>query len=178
MYGSWEIRHNSFLSYWAIFCPLTLRTTWKIKVLKKWRKKTLEHIILYLHIKNYDHMMYGSWDKWGVLSFSVPRETKKIDGLWFAWGRLVYIQADTVLCTNLKILWFLILDHFLPFFLPNNPENQNFRKIKKTPGDIIISQKCTINDNHMMYHSWEMKSNRQNFLSFFAIFCPITLITT
>ena len=36
---------------------------------------------------------------------------------------------------------------------PKNPENQNFEKIKKTPGDIIILHKCTINDNHMMYGS-------------------------
>ena len=51
--------------------------------------------------------------------------------------------------------------NFGPFFallppplpLPNNPENQNFEKTKKTPGDIIILHKCTINDNDMMYGS-------------------------
>ena len=26
---------------------------------------------------------------------------------------------------------FFILDHILPFYLPNNPENQNFEKMKK-----------------------------------------------
>ena len=40
--------------------------------------------------------------------------------------------------------FFVILDHFLPFYPPNNPENQNFEKIKKTPGDIILLHKCTI----------------------------------
>ena len=74
--------------------------------------------------------------------------------------------------------FFLLLDHFLPFYPPNNPENQNFEKMKKVPGDIIISQKCTINDNHMMYDSWDMKCERQNFLSFLAIFCPFTPLTT
>ena len=49
--------------------------------------------------------------------------------------------------------FFVILDHFLPFYPPNNPKNQNFEKMKKTPGDIIILHKCTINDNHMMYGS-------------------------
>ena len=36
---TWDIRHNkhSFLSFWAIFCPLILLTTWKLKVLKKWK---------------------------------------------------------------------------------------------------------------------------------------------
>ena len=46
---------------------------------------------------------------------------------------------------------FVILDHFLPFSPPNNPKNKNFENIKKTPGDIIILDMCTINDNHMVY---------------------------
>ena len=91
----------------------------------------------------------------------------------------------------MKIIWCVVLeiwnkadkifshlDHVLPFYPPNNPENQNFEKMKKVPGDIIISQKCTINDNHMMYDSWDMKCERQNFLSFLAIFCPFTPLTT
>ena len=49
--------------------------------------------------------------------------------------------------------FFVILDHFLHFYPPNNPKNQNFEKMKKTPGDIIILHMCTINDNHMMYGS-------------------------
>ena len=48
---------------------------------------------------------------------------------------------------------FLISDHFLPFYLPKNPENQNFeKKIKKTPGDIVL-HKCTKNHDHMLYCS-------------------------
>ena len=50
--------------------------------------------------------------------------------------------------------------------------------MKKTPTDIIILLKCTINDNHMMYGSWVMEWNRQNFLSFWTIFCPFTPLTT
>ena len=46
--------------------------------------------------------------------------------------------------------------------------------LKKTPGDIIILHICTINDNHMMYGSWDMEHNRQNFLSFWTVFCPFT----
>ena len=39
---------------------------------------------------------------------------------------------------------------------------------------------CTINDNHMMYGSWDMECDRHNFLSFgpfFALylFCPFTV---
>ena len=62
---------------------------------------------------------------------------------------------------------------FCPFS-PNNPKNQNFEKMKKTPGDIIILNKCTTNDNHMMHSSWDKKCDKQNFLSLFTIFCPFT----
>ena len=52
--------------------------------------------------------------------------------------------------------FFVILDHFLPFYPPNNPKNQNFEKMKKTPGDIIILHKCTKNHDHMLHCSWDM----------------------
>ena len=74
---------------------------------------------------------------------------------------------------------FVILDYFLHFyhFNPNNPKNQNFEKIKKPPGDTITLHMCTINDNPMMYGSWDMGHNGQNFLSFWTVFCPFTPLT-
>ena len=38
---------------------------------------------------------------------------------------------------------FVILDHFLPFYPTNNPQNQNFEKMKKMPGDIIGNRSVT-----------------------------------
>ena len=93
MYGSWDIRHNkqSFLSFWVIFCLLTLLTTWKIKDLKKWKKMSEDIIILHLHTTNDDHMTYGSWitecNRQNVLSFWTifdpfnPLTTQKIKTL-------------------------------------------------------------------------------------------------
>ena len=86
MYTSWDMECNkNFLSFWGIFCPFTSLTTWKIKILKKW---------------------------------------------------------------------------------------------KKTLGDIIILLQCTTNNNHMIYSSWDMEHDRQNFLSFWTIFCLFTLLKT
>ena len=51
-----------------------------------------------------------------------------------------------------------LLCHFGPFFallsptLPVDPENQNFEKMKKTPGGVILHM-CTKNRDHMMYAS-------------------------
>ena len=74
-----------------------------------------------------------------------------------------------------------IFSHFGPFLvlLPlypcpplNNSKNQNFEKMKKVP-----RKKCTINDNHMIYGSWDINCNRQIFLSYWAISCHFTPLT-
>ena len=49
--------------------------------------------------------------------------------------------------------FFVIFDCFLPFYPPDNPKNQNFEKMKKTPGAIIILHTCNVNGNDMMYGS-------------------------
>ena len=72
----------------------------------------------------------------------------------------------------------VILDYFLHFYPSNNTKNQNLKKMKEKLGDIIILHMCTINDNHMMYGSWEIKLDRQNFLSFWTVLCPFTPLTT
>ena len=74
--------------------------------------------------------------------------------------------------------FFVIMDRFLPFYPPMDPENQNFEKIKITPEDIIILQICTINESQTMYGSWDMECNGQNFLSCSTIFCTFTPLKT
>ena len=60
--------------------------------------------------------------------------------------------------------FFVILDHFLPFYPPNNLKHQTFEKIEKTLEDIITLHMCTINGNHLMYGSWDMECDRQIFV--------------
>ena len=50
----------------------------------------------------------------------------------------------------------VILGHFLPFYPSNDPENQNFQKMKKMSGNIILLHMCIINEDHMMYGSWDI----------------------
>ena len=70
--------------------------------------------------------------------------------------------------------------HFGLFFAllppPNNLENENFEKMKKSPGGIIILNKSAINENHMMYDSWDMEHDRQNRFSFWTFFALYTLL--
>ena len=46
-----------------------------------------------------------------------------------------------------------------------------FRKMKKTPGYIILLHMCTINEDHMMYG---MECNRQNFFFILVLFLSIS----
>ena len=80
----------------------------------------------------------------------------------------------------LKIIWclvpekgsrrdsffFVILNHFLPFHPPLKCQKLKFLKNEKNIEDIIILHKSTVNENHIMYDSWDMNCKRQIFLSF------------
>ena len=137
IYGSWNIRSNrqKFLIFWAIFCPFSPLTIWKIKILTL-KKTPGDIIILHICTLHDNHMMYGSWDK---------------------------EHNDIIFC------------HSGPFFAllpPMDQENQNFFKNGKSTWRYCPF--TSINDSHMMYGSSDMNSNRQNFLTFWTIFCPFT----
>ena len=61
--SSWNIRCNrqKFLSFWAIFCPFSRLTTWKIEIFKL-KKTPGDIIILHIFTINDNYMKYGSWD--------------------------------------------------------------------------------------------------------------------
>ena len=74
------------------------------------------------------------------------------------WGTVPEIQSETE--------FFVILDLFLHFYSPhNNPENQNFEKIKASGNDIIFNL-CNKKHDYMMYAYSDMECDRHNFLSF------------
>ena len=142
IYSSWDIECDGLkVVILCHFSPLPSKNLKKHNFEKM--KKISGDIILHVCTKNYNHMMFRSWDE--------------------AWDRHIS---------------FVILDHFLHFYSPNNSKNQNFVKMKKAPGDAIILHKYTKHQNHMMYVSWDMECNRQNCSSFWAIFCPFIPLTT
>ena len=78
-----------------------------------------------------------------------------------------------------QIKFFVILDNFYALLPLNNPKNQNFEKLKKIPGGIIILHKCTKNHDHMLHYSWDMMHDWCNsYFLFWAIFRPFTPLTT
>ena len=149
---------------------------------------------------NDDPIMYGSWDMehnrqnflsfWTIFLHFYPANNPKnqtFEKMKKPPGDI--ITLDVCIINNNHMMhgsW--DIEHngqnFLSFwtiFCPFSPlttqKIKNLKKWKKKPGDIIL-HKCAKNDNHMMYGSWDMKRDRQNFLSFWTVFCRFTPLTT
>ena len=70
------------------------------------------------------------------------------------------------------------MGYFLPFYPHNIAKNQNFEKMKTTPGDTIILHMYTKNYDQMMCTSWDMVCDGSNcYFSFWVIFCSFTPLT-
>ena len=81
-------------------------------------------------------------------------------------------------CTLTQI-WSVCTDNFLSFqagfcfFAPLlTPKIKIWKKCKKTPGHIIFLHMCAINQDLMMFGSWDLKFNRHNFFVILGIFLP------
>ena len=125
---------DSFLTFWAIFWSLTLLTTWKIKILKKW-KKHLEILSFYTCVPQITIIWGMVPDTWSstdqILSFWVifcpftqNMKNQNFEKMTKALGETSFYAC----LPQMTIIWymvpengawqtelFLILDHFLPF---------------------------------------------------------------
>ena len=102
------------------------------------------------------------------------------------------IAGDVIIlhmCTSTKktqsyeaqLLRYRVRQNFLSFWAifcpvtplspPNNPGNQNFEKMKKTPADLIILNLHINKHDHMMYTYSDMECDRYSchFRPFFAL---------
>ena len=77
------------------------------------------------------------------------------------------------ICSATDKIFFVILGHFLPFHPNIDPKIKIWKTCKKKTGDIIFLQMWTINSDHIKYGSWDIRHFRENFLSLWAIFCPL-----
>ena len=165
-----------------------------IKILKKMKKMPRDIVLLYIHVyhkwRSYDiwFLKYKVWQTeiFDNLGHFLPfQPLKNLENQNFnteknTWryyhftnmndSHMMYGSSDME-CNRHNFLSLWTDFTLLP---PSNLKNQNFEKMKKVTGDIIISHRCNINDNHMMYSSWDTKCNRQNFLSFWRAFCSFT----
>ena len=126
---------------------------------------------------NDNYMMYGSWymerdgqnclSFWTVFCPFTALTTKNPD-------HMQYCSWDTMRdgC-NSNLFWAI----FCPFISLTVQKITIKKKMKETPGDVIILQQCSKNHDHMLYCSRDMARDRCNYFSFWAIFCPFTPLT-
>ena len=129
------------------FFPFYPTNSWKKENFKKVKKTPADIIVLHKCYKTHDHMI-----------------------LICSWD----MTCDGCNC------YFSFWAFFCPFNPPpppNSQKNENFTKMKKYPGDIIILHKCTKTHDNMMCCSWDMVRGRCNYFSFWATFCPFTPLT-
>ena len=147
MYGSWDTEWSRKSKFWK-----NGKTSWN-----SW------NILLCMWTKNKYHMMYDSWNKrcdiqnfwsfwvvfcpftslfpplpppppWGIIISQIC--TINDNGMWNVWN----VWFPEIWSTMHRTFCHFGL-YFCPFTLPthspaNYPENQNFEKMKKTPGDL------------------------------------------
>ena len=68
--------------------------------------------------------------------------------------------------------------HLSPLPRLYNPENQNFGKKKWKKMLSYYTYVCAINKDHVILDSWNIKCDRQKFLSFWTIFYPFSSLAT
>ena len=99
------------------------------------------------------------------------------------WKKYLEILSFYTCVPQMTIIWRIVLEiwsatdrifcHFWTIFCPFcpiNPKIQNFEKIKKISGDIVVIHKCTKNHYHMLHCSWDATV----ILSYFLSFWPLT----
>ena len=118
----------------------------------KWYKGIINFQILFISSKYHEFWLSYEW--FSCLNYqSLPKKG--------------HFQPQQLWIDGKNFLWFWTI--FCPFTPLKTQKIKILKKWKKTPGDIIL-QMCTINYNHMMYDSWDIEGNRQNFCQFGQFF--------
>ena len=109
-----------------------------------------------------------------LMNFEKPKKSE----FWINETKLLEISSFYTCVPKTIIIWgtvpeiwsenffLVILGQFLPFTSPpsNNPDNQNFQRMKKaSPGDIIILNLRNKKHDQMMYAYSGMERNRHKF---------------
>ena len=170
----WSVTNRIFCHFGLFF----VLNNPKNQNFEKMKKKPGDIITLHMCTINDNHIRHGSWDIkhngqnfwsfWTIFWLFTPITTQKIKILkkWKKIGEINILHKCTKKSWSYATLFlrygawqmylFFIFGHFFHFYPPNSPKNQNFKKMKKAPGNIIILHQCTKNYDHMLFCSWDI----------------------
>ena len=138
----------NYFSFWAIFCPFTPLTARKIKIKKNIKNAWISSFYISVP-KNYDQMMYSSWD----------------------------MAHDRCRCNCYFSFWAIFLPFYPLLNRPKNQNFEQIQKTHRDIIilHMYIYQKIWV----MMNSSWGIVHDRCNcYFSFWAIICPFTPLSS
>ena len=175
--------HHKWLSFFVIldcfFALLHPSPLWtqKIKILKEWtpwqpQKSNFEKLkkapgdIMILKMR-----IYHKWQPHDVWFLSYEAWQTKFLVFW-----IISCHFTPLLTQKIKILkkWKNTGEITTRSLTPQQFRKSKYWKNEKTTQTYCHLHMCIINDNHMMYGSWDMEHGQQNCLSFWTIFCLFT----
>ena len=140
----WSARDIIFCHFGPFFALLPHYWLRKLKFGKNIKK--IWRYFPFSHVHHKWCIMYGSWDiRHDVQSFSsfstifcpltlvTIRETKNEKSTWRYYHllHLCTTNGNHMMHGSWQTKFFVIFDHFLAFYLPKKPKNQNFEKMTK-----------------------------------------------
>ena len=183
----WSVTDRIFCHFGLFFALPCPPNNSKNQNFKKMKKKQKKNTWRYYHFTQVYHK-WQSHDVWFLryqtwrtefcvildhfLPFTpIPRKIKILK----TWKQDLEISSFytnvpkiMMICYTVPEIWritdLIVIFHFGIFFAllpPNSPQNQNLKKMKKTPGDIIILLTFTKNYDQTMYGCWDMVRNRR-----------------
>ena len=160
--------------FFVIFCTFIPQQPEKLKFWKNekntWRCYHFTHV--YHKWQSYDKwfLRYGAWqtELFVILDNFLQLKNQNFEKMKKSPGDIILqkciknhdntLSAPEIWHVIVEIVFFFILGNFLPFYLllgVNGPKNQNFKKKKKTPGDVSILhvyQKLWLRDIHFQIY--------------------------
>ena len=139
-----NLTHAEKVGHTSEFLFGTYWWTWKttIKKLLKWANKNQNNFNTYnLHFLK--KIKKNTWRY--ILRMCTKPENDMIYSFW----DIEHARLELV-----------ILGHVLPFYPTNNPQNQNFEKMKKNAWRYYHLHKWTKNHDHMLHCSWDTACGR------------------
>ena len=96
---------------------------------------------------------------WAIFCPYTPLTAQKRK-IYKKWNKHLEISSFYTSVQKIMIRWYTVPEIWCVADLKAK-KNQNFDKMKKMPGDIIILDTCTKNYDQKMYSSWDMLRDRR-----------------
>ena len=198
-YKVWQAKTGNSTSFFALLPPPLLKSR-KIRIFKNWKKKLLEISSFYTCVPK-TTIIWGTVPEiWSEIDrifchfrpfFPPFTPLTTAESKFWKNEKSNWICHHFTHCTNnhyhmMYVSWYMECTRhtFLSFWVTVcpfspllTPKIKIWKKCKNLVELFILLHVCTINEDHMMYGSWDIRCDK-SFLSFWAIFCPLTPLTT